>query len=247
MTRRFLYLIWLLGMIFLPLELHGQDIKTCADFKYQEDAQAFFDSGGGRPESWYGGMDQDNDGIACEDLPEKPLFLKTVFQAGVGIVGLAALSGAGWYIRAYRAKASSENKGAIGRIAPASMGSSVEDPRTPSVQETKAHPPEINVTVINNNSSSKFRETDLWLTPELAQQMPYKDYLRTRYWNTVRKNNISRAGGKCKDCGRSDQVLQVHHLSYEYLGREDDRYLVVLCAGCHEKRHDLPSPPNSKH
>ena len=40
---------------------------TCSVFVYQEDAQAFFNANNARQ------LDADNDGIACEELPRRPL------------------------------------------------------------------------------------------------------------------------------------------------------------------------------
>src|SRR5689334_9634775 len=33
--------------------------------------------------------------------------------------------------------------------------------------------------------------------------MPYKEYLKTAWWNKIRKAAIWRAGGKCEDCKES--------------------------------------------
>jgi len=42
--------------------------KDCADFQYQEDAQAYLNAHPGEPD----GLDRDNDGVACETLPSRP-------------------------------------------------------------------------------------------------------------------------------------------------------------------------------
>jgi hypothetical protein len=44
------------------------DLYDCGDFTYQEDAQRVYDRD---PSDPYG-LDADNDGIACEDLPHRP-------------------------------------------------------------------------------------------------------------------------------------------------------------------------------
>jgi hypothetical protein len=43
--------------------------KDCGDFQYQEEAQAVFDATPGDPYR----LDSDNDGIACETLPHRPV------------------------------------------------------------------------------------------------------------------------------------------------------------------------------
>ncbi|GAB3586117.1 excalibur calcium-binding domain-containing protein [Amycolatopsis endophytica] len=44
--------------------------KNCSDFEYQEDAQAVYDADPSDPNNLDG---DDNDGIACESLPHKPV------------------------------------------------------------------------------------------------------------------------------------------------------------------------------
>ncbi len=46
------------------------DARNCPDFTYQEDAQAVFDADPSDPNNLDG---NDNDGIACEDLPRRPV------------------------------------------------------------------------------------------------------------------------------------------------------------------------------
>jgi hypothetical protein len=43
---------------------------NCPDFDYQEEAQAFFEAEGGPSQDTHG-LDSDNDGIACENLPSR--------------------------------------------------------------------------------------------------------------------------------------------------------------------------------
>lgn len=43
--------------------------KNCPDFQYQEEAQAVLDATPGDPNN----LDRDKDGIACEDLPHRPV------------------------------------------------------------------------------------------------------------------------------------------------------------------------------
>lgn len=77
-------------------------------------------------------------------------------------------------------------------------------------------------------------------TPERVEQlraMPYPEYLESEEWRHRRRNVIHRAQSRCEQCG-SRRSLQVHHLTYERLGREHDDDLLVLCARCHIDVHD---------
>lgn len=63
---------------------------------------------------------------------------------------------------------------------------------------------------------------------------------------------LARSWWKCHDCGWGARVnhgrhLEVHHLHYDSLGREQPEDLVVLCNVCHGKRHGLPEPPAAEH
>lgn len=53
---------------------------------------------------------------------------------------------------------------------------------------------------------------------ETLSQMPYPDFLRTKYWETVRNYAIAKSNG-CSLCN-SQTKLQVHHRTYTHRGSE---------------------------
>lgn len=63
--------------------------------------------------------------------------------------------------------------------------------------------------------------------------LPYSEYLETRHWRRIRLRALLRSGGFCQQCWRQSQPLEVHHLSYDRLGCEEERDLQPLCEGCH--------------
>ena len=65
----------------------------------------------------------------------------------------------------------------------------------------------------------------------------YDRYLRSWSWRARRKAALKRAGYRCKKCG-AEQRLNVHHKSYEHLGKEPQSDLDVLCRGCHKEEHN---------
>lgn len=71
-----------------------------------------------------------------------------------------------------------------------------------------------------------------------VQEITYAEYLRTQHWRTLRQKRIDADGGVCALCG-SPMGLQVHHLTYEALGKEDICDLITLCFECHGKVHAL--------
>jgi hypothetical protein len=75
--------------------------------------------------------------------------------------------------------------------------------------------------------------------PELSR-LRYADYLRTDHWRETRERALMRAGHQCKRCEATDRRLDVHHLSYERLGRELESDLTVLCSICHAIEHGEP-------
>lgn len=100
------------------------------------------------------------------------------------------------------------------------------------------------------------REAPLWLrTQSLTARfdqdfyeahvaLPYKAFLRTPYWDIVRRLKLKESGFNCELCARKG-TLQVHHKTYAHHGNEHANLqdLIVLCRGCHAKFHDkLVSP-----
>lgn len=68
-------------------------------------------------------------------------------------------------------------------------------------------------------------------------RMSYKEYLQTDHWKQTRKEALDRAGNKCSVCGATAR-LQVHHNSYQRLGKEIPTDLTVLCDPCHSVFHE---------
>ena len=66
----------------------------------------------------------------------------------------------------------------------------------------------------------------------------YSAYLHSSHWKRTRGQALQRAGYKCQACSSKDQILDVHHNSYDRLGHEDPSDLIVLCRSCHTKVHD---------
>jgi hypothetical protein len=65
----------------------------------------------------------------------------------------------------------------------------------------------------------------------------YRKYLATPMWTIKRQLVLDRAGDLCEGCRRRRPV-EVHHLTYERLGREMLFDLVAVCRPCHEAIHD---------
>jgi 5-methylcytosine-specific restriction endonuclease McrA len=61
------------------------------------------------------------------------------------------------------------------------------------------------------------------------------EYLASGHWAQMRKNALYWWENACGACGAKER-LQIHHRSYERLGRERREDLMVLCRTCHEKR-----------
>jgi uncharacterized Fe-S cluster-containing radical SAM superfamily protein len=70
------------------------------------------------------------------------------------------------------------------------------------------------------------------------ETMQYHKFLQTRYWALIRQAKLIECDSKCEVCSAGES-LQIHHTSYKLRGREHKnlRYLNVLCASCHAKRH----------
>lgn len=71
------------------------------------------------------------------------------------------------------------------------------------------------------------------------RSMPYRDYLKTPEWDKTRKAAYRRANHTCQRCRRTGVMLNVHHKTYDNLGREPAKDLIVLCCYCHKKIHNI--------
>lgn len=66
----------------------------------------------------------------------------------------------------------------------------------------------------------------------------YSAYLNSEQWHTLRDAVMCRACYRCEvgDCGRP--AIEIHHLTYERLYREELTDLVAICGDCHESLTD---------
>ena len=72
------------------------------------------------------------------------------------------------------------------------------------------------------------------------RSLPYEKYLLTDHWQSIRRGALRKAAYKCQLCSVKN-TLQVHHNTYDNLGCEKPEDVTVLCNGCHEKHHEIPS------
>lgn len=63
----------------------------------------------------------------------------------------------------------------------------------------------------------------------------YESYLLSEEWAEMREAVSYRCKGKCQCCG--DTGSELHHRSYERLGRERPADLEWLCTECHNRQH----------
>ena len=86
-----------------------------------------------------------------------------------------------------------------------------------------------------------FGTSSLKITQDTIKNNPrYVTYLNSSAWAQKREQVLQRDGYRC-DC-KSDQDLEVHHKTYENIGKEPISDLLTLCSDCHSKHHNkLPS------
>jgi predicted metal-binding protein len=65
----------------------------------------------------------------------------------------------------------------------------------------------------------------------------YDEYLQSEHWKIVSKESRRLADYRCQVCNSCDNVLHVHHRTYERIGNELQQDLVCLCDKCHELFH----------
>jgi 5-methylcytosine-specific restriction endonuclease McrA len=63
----------------------------------------------------------------------------------------------------------------------------------------------------------------------------YRKYINSKEWK-LKRDAIVEKYKKCSCCG-SEENLNVHHLTYENLGNENESDLLLLCKDCHKFVH----------
>lgn len=68
--------------------------------------------------------------------------------------------------------------------------------------------------------------------------MTYSEKLRDPRWQRKRLEVMGRDEFKCRDCGRNDSELHVHHCLYERgePWETANKFLLTLCKDCHDER-----------
>jgi hypothetical protein len=72
----------------------------------------------------------------------------------------------------------------------------------------------------------------------LLHGLTYEEYLKTTWWRARREAVLRYRGERCEQCG-GDWRLQLHHRTYERLGRERPEDVELLCRYCHLEEHRL--------
>jgi hypothetical protein len=70
----------------------------------------------------------------------------------------------------------------------------------------------------------------------------YSDYLKTVHWKNVKEEFTSATGGVCQLCRHPNREIQLHHVSYENVGRETHKDIQVICSDCHARIHARKPP-----
>jgi 5-methylcytosine-specific restriction endonuclease McrA len=71
-------------------------------------------------------------------------------------------------------------------------------------------------------------------------------FLASTAWAKIRVDLYTIRGKRCESCG-STRSIQVHHLTYDrYGGNEEPGDLVILCGNCHMTEHGLKKPKRIK-
>jgi hypothetical protein len=69
----------------------------------------------------------------------------------------------------------------------------------------------------------------------------YRRTLRSRRWKRLRERAYRRARGRCERCHKRAFLgaLQLHHKTYDRLGRERMADVELLCGDCHRSEHRI--------
>jgi predicted HNH restriction endonuclease len=75
-----------------------------------------------------------------------------------------------------------------------------------------------------------------------AKQSPswrhkYVAYIKSPQWKEKRLRALKTWGNVCQMCDSNDRI-EVHHKTYDRLGKELMTDLMIVCHSCHEKIHE---------
>lgn len=65
----------------------------------------------------------------------------------------------------------------------------------------------------------------------------YDQYLRSSEWRCLRAQILARDGYMCRLCN-CNRATQIHHTTYERVGRELPEDLLSVCQSCHDALHN---------
>lgn len=66
----------------------------------------------------------------------------------------------------------------------------------------------------------------------------YRAYMESARWSETRRAVLEARGHRCERCGDEPDVVQVHHLTYDRLEKEEWDDLKVVCIPCHSIEDD---------
>jgi phage terminase large subunit GpA-like protein len=82
----------------------------------------------------------------------------------------------------------------------------------------------------SKKQSAKIKKLPSWRDKYIA-------YIKSPQWKEKRLRALKTWGNVCQMCGSSNRI-EVHHKTYDRLGKELMTDLMIVCHSCHEKIHE---------
>jgi len=79
---------------------------------------------------------------------------------------------------------------------------------------------------------------DLNGTHHCDYKQAYKNYLKSPIWSSIKSLMKLKHNFQCEECF-SEELLEVHHKSYQSVFDEELKHLQLLCKDCHENKHKI--------
>lgn len=67
----------------------------------------------------------------------------------------------------------------------------------------------------------------------------YRAYLLSPTWAAIKLDLLHTRGQRCERCQKKTKYLQVHHLTYARIFKEEPEDLLLVCDKCHKKEHGI--------
>ena len=95
---------------------------------------------------------------------------------------------------------------------------------------------------MKNETNNNWWTTAKFLCEDTKEEcIGYEEYLKSKHWFKTRVEIFRRDNHHCQMCNKALELrdANVHHKTYDNVGKEHPEDLILLCPDCHKKVHQI--------